>query len=59
MHATGVIYALSYFMASLVLISLITLVLTVQGGIFDGTHLEMIEDQVKYHHTEFGAFITK
>jgi len=28
-------------------------------GIFDGTHPEMIQYQVKYYHTKSGAFITK
>ena len=41
------------------LLFLINLIVVVLPGIFDGTHLEMIEDMVKYHHTKFGAFITK
>ena len=36
-----------------------SVVLATQIQIFCGTHPEMIEDQVKYLHTKFGAFITK
>ena len=33
-------------------------VLAAQIQIFHGTHPEMIEDQVWYLHTKFGAYIT-
>ena len=40
-------------------ISFNSVVLATQIQNFHGTHLEMIEDQEKYLHTKFGAFITK
>ena len=40
-------------------VSFNTVVLATQIKNFHGTHLEMIEDQEKYLHTKFGAFITK
>ena len=40
-------------------VSFNSVVLATQIQIFCGTHPEMIEDQVKYLHTKFGAFITK
>jgi len=35
------------------------MVLAIQVGIFGGMHPEMVEYLLKYHHTKFGAFITK
>ena len=40
-------------------VSFNSVVLATQIQIFCGTHPEMIEDQVKYLHTKFRAFITK
>jgi len=40
-------------------VSFNSVVLATQIQNFHGTHLEKIEDQEKYLHTKFGAFITK
>jgi len=40
-------------------VSFNSVVLATQMQNFHGTHLEMLEDQEKYLHTKFGAFITK
>ena len=51
-----VLYALFGFYG---FVSFNSVVLATQIQIFCGTYPEMIEDQVKYLHTKFGAFITK